>query len=425
MLNSNRRVVVAGGVRIPFVRSFREYAQVTNQEMLTACIEGLVNKFNLSGKLVGDVSLGAVMKSSIEWNLAREVVLGTSLHPATPAFNVQRACGTSMEAIDIIAAKIATGQTDSGIGAGSDSNSDLPVMVKRSLAWKLIKLGRAKSLAERIATILKIRPSELKPQYPGITEPRTGLSMGQHAEEMVKSWLISREEQDMLAYESHQKAAKGYESGFYSDLIIPFKNVSADTIVRGDTTLAKLWVLRTAFDRSPAGTLTAGNSTALTDGAAAVFLCSEDYAAKNNIPVQAYMRDAAVAAVDYVRGAGLLMAPTHAVATLLSRNKLTLQDFDFYEIHEAFAGQVLCTLRAWESDEYCRKELGLDGALGAIDRNKLNVMGGSLALGHPFGATGARITATLGKLLHQKGSGRGLISICTAGGMGVAAILER
>jgi acetyl-CoA C-acetyltransferase len=425
MLNSNRRVVVAGGVRIPFVRSFREYAQATNQEMLTTCIEGLVTKFRLNGKILGDVSLGAVMKSSVEWNLAREVILGTSLNPSTPAFNIQRACGTSMEAIDIIASKIATGQIDSGIGAGSDSNSDLPVMVKRSLAWKLININKARSFGKRLSAILKIRPRDLSPEFPGITEPRTGLSMGQHAEEMVKAWGITREEQDMLAFESHQKAAKAYEDGFYSDLIIPFKNATADTIVRGDTSLAKLWGLRTVFDRSPAGTLTAGNSTALTDGAAAVFLCSEEYATENDIPVECYLQDAAVAAVDFVNGAGLLMAPTHAVAKLLRRNNLTLQDFDFYEIHEAFAGQVLCTLRAWESNDYCRNELGLEGPLGTIDRNRLNVMGGSVAVGHPFGATGARIVGTLSKLLRKKGSGRGLISICTAGGMGVAAILER
>ncbi len=425
MLNSNRRVVVAGGVRIPFVRSFREYSQVTNQEMLTECIEGLVRKFRLNGQVLGDVGLGAVMKSSVEWNLAREVVLGTGLDPATPAFNVQRACGTSMEAINIIAAKIATGQIESGMGAGSDSNSDLPVMVKRSLAWKLININQARSFGERLAAILKIRPGDIFPEYPGITEPRTGLSMGQHTEKMVKEWSITREEQDLLAYESHQKAVKAYEKGFYSDLIIPFRNAKADTIVRADTSLEKLARLRTVFDTSPAGTLTAGNSTALTDGAAAVFLCSEEYASQNNIPVESYVQDAAAASVDFVHGAGLLMAPTRAVAQLLIRNKLTLQDFDFYEIHEAFAGQVLCTLRAWESDEYCRNELGLEKALGSLDRNLLNVMGGSLAVGHPFGATGARIVGTLSKLLREKGSGRGLISICTAGGMGVAAILQR
>jgi acetyl-CoA C-acetyltransferase len=425
MFNSNQRVAIIGSSRIPFVRSFREYARTTNQEMLTACLEGLVKKFTLQGARLGDVALGAVMKSSIEWNLAREVVLGSGLSSATPAFNVQRACGTSLESIMLISLKIATGEIDSGIGAGSDTNSDLPVMAQRELAWKLIDLNQAKSFKERVSRLFRIKLKDLKPAYPGIVEPRTRLSMGQHTEKMVKEWKAERQEQDYLSLESHQKAVKAYQEGFYHDLIIPFKDVTLDTIVRADTSLDKLGKLRPVFDLSGSGTLTAGNSTALSDGAAAVFLASETFASRNNLTIEAYVKDAASAAVDYVKGAGLLMAPTHAVAQLLKRNNLSLQDFDFYEIHEAFAGQVLCTLKAWESDTYCRKELGLPGALGAIDRTKMNVMGGSLALGHPFGATGARIVGTLAKLLAEKGKGRGLISVCTAGGMGVAAILER
>lgn len=425
MKNVNRRVAIVGSQRIPFVRSFKEYSRTSNQEMLTATIEALVAKFNLKGKLLGDVALGAVMANPIQWNLSREVVLGTSLDQRTPAFNVQRACGTSLETVNLIALKIAAGQIESGIGGGADTNSDLPILVKQSLAWKLVDLNNAKSFGDRLAKIFSMRPGDFKPAYPGIVEPRTGLSMGQHTEKMVKEWKITRLEQDQFAYESHIKAAKAYDEGFYNDLVTEYKGVKRDTYVRGDTTVEKLGKLKTAFDKSPAGTMTAGNSTGFTDGAGAVLLTSEDYAKENNLPVQAYFADAQVAAVDHVHGAGLLMAPTIAVAQMLKRNNLTLQDFDFYEIHEAFAGQVLCTLKAWESEEYCRREIGLSKALGSIDRSKMNLKGGSLALGHPFGATGTRVVGTLAKLLEQKGKGRGLVSICTGGGMGIVAILER
>lgn len=425
MLNKNQRVAIVGGVRIPFVKSFKEYSRTTNQEMLTTTVNALAKKYKLEGKLLGDVVLGAVMQSSIEWNVSREVVLGSVLDHRTPAFNVQRACGTSLEAINLIALKIATGQIESGIGGGADTNSDLPVMAKRSLAWKLIDINNAKSFGERLASVLRIRFSDLKPAFPGIVEPRTGLSMGQHTEKMVKEWKVTRAEQDQLAYESHVKAAQAYREGFYNDQIISFKGASRDTIVREDTSIEKLAKLKPVFDKSDAGTLTAGNSTLLSDGAAAVFLSSEDFAKANNLNIEAYFVDGQATAVDYVHGAGLLMAPTVAVAQLLKRNNLTLQDFDFYEIHEAFAGQVLCTLKAWESEEYCKTQLGLTKALGSIDRAKMNVKGGSLALGHPFGATGARVVSTMAKILNEKGKGRGLVSVCTAGGMGVAAIIEK
>ncbi len=425
MYNKRNRVAILGSSRIPFTRSFREYAKTTNQEMLIASLQSLISKYNLKGKILGDVSLGAVMTSSIEWNLAREVVLGTELDSHTPAFNIQRACGTGLEAINLIGLKIAAGQIESGIGGGSDTNSDLPVMAKRSLAWKLIELNQARSFGQRLSTLLRIRPGDLKPAYPAIVEPRTGMSMGQHTEKMVKEWKVTRAEQDQLAFESHMKASEAYAEGFYDDLVEPFKGVKRDTLVRGDTTVEKLGTLKPAFDKSPAGTLTAGNSTAFTDGAGAVLLGSETFATQHNLPIQAYLADAQAAAVNYLEGAGLLMAPTLAVGEMLKRNNLKLQDFDFYEIHEAFAGQVLCTLKAWESDDYCKKVLNLDRALGPIDRTKMNVKGGSLALGHPFGGTGARVVGTMAKLLLTKGSGRGLVSVCTGGGMGVTAILER
>ena len=425
MINARQRVAIVGSQRIPFVRSFREYARTSNQEMLTAAVQALVKKYNLEGKLLGDVALGAVMSSSIQWNLSREVVLGTGLDHRTPAFNVQRACGTSLETVNLIALKIASGQIESGIGGGSDTNSDLPIMLQQALAWKLIDINNAKSIGQRIAKIFSIRPGDLKPAFPGIVEPRTGLSMGQHTELMVKEWKITRAEQDQLAFESHTKAAKAYQEGFYKELVIEFKGTSKDTIVRADTTVEKLGQLRPAFDKSAQGTMTAGNSTAFTDGAGAILLTSEEFAKQHQLPVQAFFHDAQSAAVDHVQGAGLLMAPTIAVGKMLKRNNLSLQDFDFYEIHEAFAGQVLCTLKAWESDVYCKKEIGLDKALGPIDRSKMNVKGGSLALGHPFGATGARVVGTMAKLLQEKGRGRGLISVCTGGGMGVVAIIER
>ena len=425
MRNKNNRVAILGSLRIPFVKSFKEYTRTSNQEMLTATLQGLADKYDLGGKLLGDVSFGAVMHPSTEWNFSREVVLGTTLHPHTPAFNIQRACGTSLEAINLLALKIATGQIESAIGGGSDTNSDLPIMIQRKLAWKLIDLNAAKGLGERLSRTMRINLSDLKPAYPAVVEPRTGLSMGQHTEKMVKEWSISQLEQDQLAYESHRKATQAYKEGFYDDLIIPFKGVKKDTIVRDNTTMEQLARLKPVFDRSDSGTLTAGNSTLLTDGAGAVLLASENYAVKNNLSVQAYFADCEAASVDFVHGAGLLIAPTLAVARLLQRNSLTLQDFDYYEIHEAFAGQVLCTLKAWQSADYCKKELGLDEPLGTIDPSKMNVKGGSVALGHPFGATGARVVGTMAKLLASKGKGRGLVSVCTAGGMGVAAIMEK
>jgi len=420
-----RKVAVIGGVRIPFVKSFKEYSRISNQEMLTASVQGTVSRFKLNGKLLGDVALGAILTFPSDWNLAREVVLGTDLDHRTPGFNLQRACGTSLENVNLIALKIAAGQIESGIAGGSDTNSDLPVTGPRRLGWKLIDLQNAKSFGQRVGKILSFRPGDFKPVIPGIVEPRTGKTMGEHTEIMVKEWKIGRREQDELAYLSHMNAVKAYSEGFYDDMLVEFKGVKKDTIVRPDTTIEKLGKLRTAFDKTPAGTLTAGNSTIFTDGAASILLASEEFASKNNLDIQAYFVDGEAAAVDHVHGAGLLMAPTLAVARLLKRNNLTLQDFDFYEIHEAFAGQVLCTLKAWESDDYCRNVLGLDKAMGSIDRSKLNIKGGSVAIGHPFGATGARVTMNLAKQLAQKGKGRGLLSVCTAGGMGVTAILER
>ena len=418
-----RRVAVIGGARIPFARSQGAYANVGNQEMLTAALKAVVERFALRGLTLGDVVAGAVMKHSSQWNLTREALLDSGLAPATPGLDVQRACGTSLEAAIAVANKIALGQIEAGIAGGVDTASDPPVVFGRDYQQLLLRAHRAKSFGARVGAFLGIRPRHFKPHFPGVGEPRTGLSMGQHTEKMARSWEIPRADQDALALKSHQLAHRAWSEGFYSDLVVPFLGLATDNNVRADTSLEKLAKLKPSFAAD--GTLTAGNSTPLTDGAAAVLLASEDWARSRGLPVQAYFAYGKVAAVDFVGGEGLLMAPAFAVPRMLADAGLSLQDFDFYEIHEAFAAQVLCTLKAWESEKFCRERLGLAKPLGSIDRAKLNVKGGSVAVGHPFAATGARIVATLAKLLAERGSGRGLISVCTAGGMGVTAILER
>jgi acetyl-CoA C-acetyltransferase len=416
-----RRVAIVGGVRTPFVRSFGQY-QTTNQDMQTEVLNQLAARFRIHK--VDEVVMGTITKAGTDWNLAREAVLGSSLDNSTPAFDLQRACGTGLSALVMVANKIALGQIETGIAGGSDTNTKVSLEFSRSASDKFIQLSRARSTGEMLGKMLGFRPKDFKPKVPGITEPRTGLSMGEHCELMAKEWQISREEQDLLAFQSHQKAAAAYAEGFYQEMVSSYQGVERDEILRPDTNLEKLGKLRPAFDKK-AGTLTAGNSTAMTDGASAVYLVSEEYAQKHNLPIQAYFVDAQASAVDFVGGFGLLMAPAIAVSDLLKRQNLSLNDFSFYEIHEAFAAQVLCTLRAWENPEFCQKVLGRSQALGALDRGRLNVKGSSLALGHPFAATGGRIVATLAKLLKGKSKGeRGLISICTGGGMGVAAILE-
>ncbi|MGE4232328.1 MAG: acetyl-CoA C-acetyltransferase [Bacteriovoracia bacterium] len=415
---------VVSSIRTPFAKSMTAYRNISTFELMSAVLKELVSKNKLVGQQVGEVVLGAVMNSSSNWNLARECALESGLSPYTPGYNVQKACGTSLEAAGQIANKIRLGQIRVGIAGGVDTNSDAPIMVARKLAKKLLALNAARSFGERLKLVASFRPSDLVPQIPAVVEPRTGLSMGQHCEKMVQEWKISRIDQDTLALVSHQNGARAYEKGFFEDLVFEFMGNKKDLILRGDTTIEKLGKLKPAFEFSEKGTLTAGNSSPLTDGASAVLLASESEAKKRGYNQLARFLDFQSAAVDFVKGDGLLMAPTIAVAQLLERNNLKLQDFDFYEIHEAFTGQVLCTLKAWESDSYCKKFMNLPKALGSIDRSKLNVNGGSVALGHPFAATGARIVGSLAKMLSQKGSGKGLISICTAGGMGVAAILE-
>jgi acetyl-CoA C-acetyltransferase len=423
---SPRRVAIIGGARIPFARGNGAYAQVGNQEMLIAALRGVVERFGLRGQRVDDVAAGAVMKHSSQWNLTRESVLGCGLAAETPGLDLQRACGTSLEAAILLGNKIALGQIDCGIAGGVDTVSDPPVVFPRSFQQLLLRSYRGRTAGARIRPWLGLRPGNFRPVLPGVTEPRTGLSMGESTELMVKTWGITRADQDQLALESHQKAAAAYAQGFYKDLVIEYLGLSQDNNIRSDTTLEKLAKLKPAFDFSGAGTLTAGNSTPMTDGASAVLLGSEAWARERNLPVLAYLSYGKAAAVDYIeKKEGLLMAPAYAVPRMLKDAKLTLQDFDFYEIHEAFAGQVLCTLKAWTDAAYCRDKLGLPGPLGSIERSKLNVKGGSLAIGHPFAATGARIVATLAKILDENKAKRGLISVCTAGGMGVTAIVER
>jgi acetyl-CoA C-acetyltransferase len=423
---SPRRVAIVGGIRIPFARGNGAYAQVGNQEMLTATLRGIVDRFGLQGQRLDEVAAGAVMKHSSQWNLTRESVLGCGLAAETPGLDVQRACGTSLEAAILLGNKIALGQIDCAIAAGVDTVSDPPVVFPKSFQQLLMRSYRGKTAIERLRPWAGLRLRNLKPVLPGVTEPRTGLSMGESTELMVKTWGIARADQDQLALESHQKAAAAYAAGFYKDLVLEYLGLAQDNNIRSDSTLEKLAKLRPAFDSSGAGSLTAGNSTPMTDGASGVLLACESWARERNLPVLAYLTYGKVAAVDYIqKKEGLLMAPAYAVPRMLSDAHLSLQDFDFYEIHEAFAGQVLCTLKAWTDPAFCRDKLGLPAPLGSIDRAKLNVKGGSLAIGHPFAATGTRIVATLAKILDESRATRGLISICTAGGMGVTAILER
>ncbi len=420
-----RRVAIIGGRRIPFCRANTSYVHQSNQDLMTASLQAVVEAFKLSGERLGDVALGAVMKHSRDWNLARECVLSTTLAPETPAFDLQRACGTSLEAAILLGNKIALGQIDSGIAAGTDTISDVPIVYPDEYARVLLSSARGRGVGERLKPWLSLRPSMFKPVAPGVNEPRTKLSMGQSTEITAKQWGITRADQDQLAFESHQKAAKAWSDGFYKDLVVPFSGATSDNNVRADTSLEKLGKLKPVFDPGPQGTMTAGNSTPLTDGASAVLLASEEWAKARGLPIQAYLRYGKVAAVDFVKKEGLLLAPAYAVSAMLADAGLGLQDFDFYEIHEAFAAQTLATLKAWESADFCRDKLGRNQSLGKIDRSKMNVRGGSIAIGHPFAATGARIVSSLAKMLEQRGSGRGLISICTSGGMGVTGILER
>lgn len=421
-----RRVAIVGGNRIPFARSNTVYATASNQEMLTSALEGLVERYNLHGERLGEVVAGAVLKHSRDFNLTRECVLGSRLAPETPAYDIQQACGTGLEAAILVANKIALGQIDSGIAGGVDTTSDAPIGVNEGLRKILLEANRGKSNLDKLKSLLKIRPRHVVPAIPRNGEPRTGLSMGEFCELMAQTWQIPRDEQDRLAFESHHKLAAAYEEGWQNDLMTPFRGLTRDQNLRPDIDLEKIGTLKPVFERGSRGTLTAANSTPLTDGASVVLLASEEWAKARGLPILAYFKDGEAAAVNFVdRQEGLLMAPVYAVPRLLARNGLSLQDFDYYEIHEAFAAQVLCTLKAWEDPEYCKTRLGLDQPLGSIDRSKLNVKGSSLAAGHPFAATGGRIVANLAKLLSLAEQGRGLISICAAGGQGVTAIIER
>ncbi len=422
-----RKAVVIGGNRIPFARSGGKYTYSSNQDMLTAALDGLVARFGLQGERIGEVAGGAVLKHSRDFNLTREAVLGSALSPETPAYDVQQACATGLETVVSLANKIKLGQLESAIAGGVDSASDAPIAVSEGLRRALLDLSRARTTKQKLAAVAKIRPKDLSPNAPTTGEPRTGLSMGEHQALTTAQWKITREAQDELAFNSHRNMAAAYDRGFFDDLVTPYRGLAKDANLRPDTTMEKLAKLKPVFGKSlgDAATMTAGNSTPLTDGASVVLLGSEDYAREHDLPMLANVVDAEAGAVDFVHGKdGLLMAPAFAVPRLLARNNLSFDDFDFFEIHEAFAGTVLSTLAAWEDEEFCRTRLGLDAPLGSIDRSKLNVNGSSLAAGHPFAATGGRIVASLAKMLHEKGSGRGLISICAAGGQGLVAILE-
>jgi acetyl-CoA C-acetyltransferase len=421
-----RKIAIVGSARIPFTRAYTGYANETNLSMLTAALSGVAEKFGLKGQAVNEVMGGAVISHSRDFNVAREAALDAGFSPRTPGTNLQIACGTSLQAALNLGAKIATGEIDSGIACGTDTVSDSPIVFGTKFQHRLVELNRARTPQEKLGAFSGFSFGELAPVAPSTQEPRTGLSMGEHCELMARQWGITRAEQDELALKSHLNAAKAYEQGFHDDLVVPFAGVLKDNNVRADTSLEKMATMKPAFDRSSGhGTLTAANSTPLTDGAAAVLLASEDWARAHNLPILAYLSFGQVAANDFAHGDGLLMAPTIAVSEMLKRAKLTLQDFDLYEIHEAFAAQVLCTLKAWEDPDYCREMLGRDAPMGSIDRALLNPKGSSLAYGHPFAATGARILGLTAKELATEMKQRALISVCTAGGQGVAAIVER
>jgi acetyl-CoA C-acetyltransferase len=423
MTRELRRVAVIGGVRIPFCRSNTLYADLSTLEMMTAALNGLVDRFGLKGQHIDEVVGGAVVTHSRDFNLAREAVLSSKLAPSTPGVTLIQACGTSLQSALMSAGKIASGEIECAISVGSDTTSDAPIVFSKKFSKRLIQVGQSKTALDKVRAFKGLSPAELAPQPPAVAEPRTGLSMGQHCELMAQEWKISRAEQDEFAYASHKKGAAAYDEGYMDDLIVPCAGVYRDNNLRPDISLEKLASLKPAFEKSERGTLTAGNSTPMTDGASTVLLASEDWAKAHDLPVLAYLTYGQHIANNFVGGDGLLMAPTIAVSKMLDRAGLKLQDFDFYEIHEAFAAQVLCTLKAWEDADYCKKNMGKDAPLGSIDRSKLNVKGSSLAFGHPFAATGARILGNLAKILSVNG-GRGLISVCTAGGMGVAAIME-
>ena len=418
----SRDVFVLGSARTPFCRSYSGYSDQTNLDLLSGALNGLVSRYSLSGVHIGEVTAGAVVVHSADWNLARVAVLNTTLSTNTPATTMQMACGTSLQGALMLAAKIAQGEIDSGIAAGSDTISDAPLTTGRKLAKRLVELSRSKTLKQKLGVFKGFSLGELAPIPPSTNEPRTGLSMGQHCELMAKHWQISREAQDQLAVQSHLNAAQAYRDGFFDDLLVSHNGVVRDNNLRPDASIESMSSLKPAFDRT-SGSLSAGNSTPLTDGASAVLLGTREFAEAHGLPILARLTAGQTAANDFAAGEGLLMAPTQAVNQLLNRSNLSLQEFDFYEIHEAFAAQVLCTLKAWEDDDYCQN-MGASGALGSIDRTKLNVKGSSLAVGHPFAATGARLLGVAAKLIHERGQGRALISVCTAGGMGVAAIVE-
>lgn len=420
-----KKVCIIAGKRIPFMRSSTTYMGRSLRELMKPCLDSLISELGLENKEVGECAFGAVNKHAYDFALAREIVMDSKLSPSTPATDLQKACGTSLEAAVMLGNKIALGQIECAIAGGVDTNSDVPIEFKKGFSDTLLKFAAAKSIPDKLKALSKLSPKDLVPKLPAIKEGRTGLSMGESCEVMAKTWEITRKAQDELALSSQLNAAKAYNDGFYDNQVTEFLGHTKDGILRA-TSLEKLSSLKPAFDKvSGKGTLTAGNSSSLTDGASCVFLCSEEYAKENGYEPLAYLTYAMSAAVNYIDDEGLLMAPAYAVPKMLKKAGLKLQDFDFYEIHEAFAAQVLCTLKAWESEEFCKTKLGLDSALGSIDQSKLNIKGSSLALGHPFAATGSRIITTLSHLLDQKGSGRGLISICTAGGMGVTAILEK
>lgn len=424
-----RRVAVVAGCRTPFIRSGTTFRKLTAVELGTLAVRELLQRANLHPTEIDEVIYGTVTPSPLAPNISREVGLAAGVPPRASAYTVSRACASSNQAITSAADTISRGYADVIVAGGAESLTDIPILFSRSMRERLMTAARAKSIPAKLKAFTGLRPRELAPVTPAIAEPSTGESMGQSAERMAKENGISREAQDRWALRSHQRAAEGTEDGRLLQEIIPVfipptyeTMVDRDNGIRTDTSMEKLAALPPVFDRK-FGTVTAGNSSPLTDGASAVLLMSEEKARALGYTPLGYIRSYAYAAL--APSDQLLQGPAYAAPKALERAGITMQDIELWEIHEAFAAQVLSNFQWLDSDEFARKELGRTEKVGLIDEDRINVMGGSIALGHPFGATGARLTTTLLNEMNRRDLGLGLITVCAAGGMGFAMVIER
>ncbi len=425
---NGRRVAIVAGVRTPFTKAGTAFKSISAIDLGKLCVAELIQRTNLSGREVEALVFGTVVPSVIAPNIAREVALMPLLPKGVQAFSVSRACASANQAITDAADQIALGHVDVAIAGGAESLSNIPILHSAGMAEALVLASKAKTLPGRMKALSRVRPKDLVPVTPAIAEPSTGETMGQSAEKMAKINSISREEQDQLALRSHRLAAKGTADGRLTAEMMPvyvpprFESVvTSDNGIRADTSFEALSVLKPVFDRKY-GSVTAGNASPLTDGGACVLLMSEEKARSLGYEPMGFIRSYAYAALD--PGEQLLQAPVLAAPVALARAGLQLRDMDLVEMHEAFAAQVLSNLRGFESKEWAERA-GFSQPVGEVDLSKLNVMGGSIAIGHPFGATGSRIMVTLLNELKRREGEFGLMTVCAAGGMGFAMVVER